>query len=140
MNPELMSTEINSIDHALVQNQAVIVEQVEEHRSNSTNETATIEVEDFHDDGFTTFHNDVPYFLSATRRILSADNCVGFDIEPEYFLLVAFSPPLLLEIAKQQVATPEKSLHWTSHITTKSRLSGWKESNTIYSQFNSQFS
>ncbi|MGF1697031.1 hypothetical protein L4C54_15290 [Vibrio lamellibrachiae] len=105
-----------------------------------TSEPLTIEVEDSQDDGFTLFDTDIPHFLSATRRIVSDDNCVGHDIKPEYFLLVAFLPPALLDIAKASTVIPKPSFHWTSRVTSSSRLSGWKESNLIYSQQHSRLS
>ncbi|MCK6264514.1 hypothetical protein KP803_14635 [Vibrio sp. ZSDE26] len=138
-------TQINSIDAALSTNQISLnetsVNQYDVTQSiDERTEKSTPETDGFEDDGFTLFDNEIPHFLSSTRRIVSDDNCVGHNVEPEYFLLVAFSPPPLLELAKSSIVIPNVAFHWTSQVSSSSRLSGWKESNLIYSQRHSKHS
>ncbi|MDO6688080.1 MULTISPECIES: hypothetical protein [unclassified Agarivorans] len=75
------------------------------------------------------------YFLSISRKLVSTDNCADQGVVPEYFLLIAFLSPPLLQLATQAQRPLATQLHWTSHTAqSRSRLSGWKEANTLYSQ------
>lgn len=52
---------------------------------------------------------------------------------PRYYLLVEFTPPQLLANATQIEPLCSQQQHWTSHISQQcSRLSGWKEANSLY--------
>ncbi len=74
------------------------------------------------------------YFISIQRRITSIDRCATQGVEPTYHLLVAFNPPPLLELAMQPKRPVAQQLHWTNQLTAhSSRISGWKESNLLYS-------
>lgn len=74
------------------------------------------------------------YFASIQRRLTSTDRSATLGIEPTYHLLVAFNPPPLLQLAMEPRRPFAQHLHWTNQITTHaSRLSGWKDSNLLYS-------
>ncbi|WP_241790496.1 hypothetical protein [Vibrio genomosp. F10] len=90
------------------------------------------------DDGFTFNDHNEPYATSFVRRIISADNCASNGIEPSYYLLVAFLSPVLLDIARSDVQLPDPSTHWTSFTLASSRLSGWKETNALYTHQHSR--
>lgn len=86
------------------------------------------------DEGSSLTNHNSHYFLSIQRRITSIDRCATQGVEPVYHLLVAFNPPPLLELAMQPRLPDAQQLHWTNKVTThSSRLSGWKESNLLYS-------
>ncbi|WP_221076607.1 hypothetical protein [Agarivorans aestuarii] len=75
------------------------------------------------------------YFLSLSRKLVSTDKCADQGLKPEYFLLIAFLSPPLLDMATQAQRPPTTQEHWASHFNySRSRLSGWKEANTLYSQ------
>lgn len=75
------------------------------------------------------------YVLSTSRRTINGEIEGKVDFSPEYSLLVAFQVPQLLEIANQPQILTSPQLHWTSRaISPASRISGWKEANTLYSQ------
>lgn len=74
-----------------------------------------------------------PYFLSASRRIINDGHGTALNAAPDYFLLIAFLTPPLLELATQSSALIPPQHHWTSkNRYASSRLSGWKEANTLY--------
>ncbi|MDR9825118.1 hypothetical protein RCJ22_05820 [Vibrio sp. FNV 38] len=74
-----------------------------------------------------------PYY-SLPRRAFSDNQDLTVHLSPNYYLLIAFLPPSLLEISKQDIAIASPLLHWTSRVSTSlSRLSGWKDGNALYS-------
>ncbi|MGF1701317.1 hypothetical protein L4D09_13545 [Photobacterium makurazakiensis] len=81
------------------------------------------------------------YILNALRRIMSSDQYASVGISPNYDLVMAFLPPPLLEIALTSDSLPKTQSHWTSRVSVSlSRLSGWKDGNTLYSHNHPRFS
>ncbi|MDO6677590.1 hypothetical protein [Shewanella sp. 4_MG-2023] len=79
-------------------------------------------------------------FLNELRRVVSSDNRAGLGKIPNYYLLVAFMEPVLLDSASTAIATPKFVEHWTSKITrSTSRVSGWKDGNSLYSHYHIRF-
>ncbi|WP_220718454.1 hypothetical protein [Agarivorans litoreus] len=79
------------------------------------------------------------YFLSSSRRVMSNDNRADQGAAPEYVLLIAFLTPPLLALATKAQRPPASQLHWTSHASScSSRISCWKDANTLYSQKHSR--
>ncbi|WP_163132553.1 hypothetical protein [Agarivorans sp. Alg241-V36] len=79
------------------------------------------------------------FFLSISRRVVSTDNCADQGIAPSYYLLVAFLPPPLLAMATQAQHPEPTQSHWTGHASSSpSRLSAWKEANTLYSHIHTR--
>ncbi|MGY5453360.1 hypothetical protein ACVFI8_20800 [Agarivorans sp. MS3-6] len=81
------------------------------------------------------------YFLNSLRRVESSDHCAAYGVSPDYFLLFALLPPLLFELAQLASPIQKTQFHWTANVsTTRSRISGWKEANTLYTHNNSHLS
>lgn len=112
----------------------------DDNSGDKNDDNAVVDVEGLDEDGNTLFNGDAPPAFSSIRRIASEGKFEGRNFEPNYFLLVAFLAPPLLERAMTSTEIPNASIHWTSHIASSSRLSGWKESNLIYSQLHSRHS
>ncbi len=79
--------------------------------------------------------------LFEHRRFVSADHRAGNGKEPEFFLLIAFAEPQLNKLASSPVLRPHFSQHWTSQSASGvSRLSGWKDTNSLYTHLHRRFS
>ncbi|MCL9777295.1 hypothetical protein [Vibrio methylphosphonaticus] len=101
----------------------------------------TLDSLDTEDDGSALNDNISPFFLSVSRRIISDTNCSEYRADPEYLLLIAFLPPPLLEMATKPATILSTQMHWTSRVSASpSRLSGWKDANTLYSHQHARFS
>ncbi|WP_133126122.1 hypothetical protein [Vibrio sp. 10N.286.49.B3] len=106
---------------------------IESQHSVITAKEMTIFVQDdVQNKDFTLNDYQVLYFLASTNRIISSDHCAGQGTEPDYHLLISFLSPYLLGIATSATDLPSPLFHWTSNIRLSSRLSGWKESNLLY--------
>ncbi len=79
-------------------------------------------------------------FVNDARRVVSSDNRAGVGRTPNYFLLVAFMEPVFLHSFTTSVDTPKFVDHWTSQISSSiSRVSGWKDGNSLYSHHHTRF-
>ncbi|MFA0087128.1 hypothetical protein [Vibrio sp. 10N.261.51.F12] len=82
-----------------------------------------------------------PLFLSVSRRAITDATQSVQGLIPDYYLLIAFLPPPLLKIATTATSMTSPQLHWTSRISSApSRLSGWKDANTLYTHQHARFS
>lgn len=87
------------------------------------------------DEGSVLNDNLGPYFLSTSRRIIEDGHGSAVNTAPDYFLLIAFLTPKLLDVAMEPSPLISPQSHWTSSARyASSRLSGWKEANTLYVQ------
>ncbi|MGF1749908.1 MULTISPECIES: hypothetical protein [Vibrio] len=101
----------------------------------------TLDSLDTDDDGSAVNDNISPYFLSVSRRAISDTHCAEYGTSPDYLLLIAFLPPPLLEMATKPTTILSTQMHWTSRVSASpSRLSGWKDANTLYSHQHARFS
>ena len=79
-------------------------------------------------------------FVNDARRLVSCDNRAGLGRIPNYYLLVAFMEPVFLHSITTTVHTPKFVDHWTSQISRSiSRVSGWKDGNSLYSHHHTRF-
>lgn len=79
-------------------------------------------------------------FVNDARRVVSSDNRAGLGRIPNYYLLVAFMEPVFLHSFTTTVNTPKFVEHWTSQISSSiSRVSGWKDGNSLYSHHHTRF-
>ncbi|MCL9776094.1 hypothetical protein [Vibrio methylphosphonaticus] len=79
-------------------------------------------------------YSELSYY-SLPRRAFSDNQDSKRDLLPEYHLLIVFLKPSLLEVSKQNLLLTSPQLHWTSRASSsRSRVSGWKDTNTLYSQ------
>lgn len=70
--------------------------------------------------------------LVSCRRTSATDGVLSSDFTPDYFLLIAFSSPPLLELAKQASRLPLDSYGGLMSQRSLYRLSGRKEANLMY--------
>ncbi len=88
-------------------------------------------------DSGTTFFNDeysANYCTTPRRGICHIDGTER-DFTASYHLLVAFAAPPLLLLATLVFALIPAYLHWSGQVSSsKSRISSWKDGNTLYSQ------
>ncbi|WP_264876356.1 hypothetical protein [Vibrio agarivorans] len=82
------------------------------------------------------FNDDIAtQYCTTPRRVFADYQNTERSFAPNYHLLVAFLAPPLLEMATRTRTLVPSQQHWTAHIaTSSSRISGWKESNALYSQ------
>ncbi|KPZ71806.1 MULTISPECIES: hypothetical protein [unclassified Shewanella] len=73
-------------------------------------------------------------FLNDFRRVVSHDNRAGIGEKPNYSLLIAFFEPMIFNRYIAPISTPKFVNHWTSQLSSAiSRVSGWKDGNSLYS-------
>ena len=70
--------------------------------------------------------------LISSRRTSATDVVLSSDFTPDYFLLVAFSSPPLLELARQASLLPFDGYGELMNQRSLYRLSGKKEANLMY--------
>lgn len=70
--------------------------------------------------------------LVSCRRTSATDGVLSSNFTPDYFLLVAFSSPPLLELAKQASRLPLDGYGGLMSKRSLYRLSGRKEANLMY--------
>lgn len=106
--------------------------------TNILTEKMAVNIESFDDGGFTRSDYESSYYISLINRIVSHDNLASQGVEPAYHLLISFLSPPLLDIALTTVTLPHALSHWTNTIAKTSRLSGWKDSNALYTHQHSR--
>ena len=81
------------------------------------------------------FHEiEVFDFFNESRRVVSHDNRAGIGERPKYSLLIAFFEPMIFNRYIAPISTPKFVHHWTSQLSSAvSRVSGWKDGNSLYS-------
>ncbi len=80
-------------------------------------------------------------FFNEVRRVVSSDNRAGVGAKPNYFLQIAFFEPAIFNRFIPPVEKPKFASHWTSQLSsTVSRLSGWKDGNSLYTHNHIRFS
>ncbi|WP_299571984.1 hypothetical protein [uncultured Shewanella sp.] len=80
-------------------------------------------------------------FFNEVRRVVSSDNRAGVGARPNYFLQIAFFEPIIFNRYIAPIEKPKFTTHWTSQLSSAvSRLSGWKDGNSLYSHHHIRFS
>ncbi|MCL1046192.1 hypothetical protein L2737_12755 [Shewanella electrodiphila] len=80
-------------------------------------------------------------FFNDVRRVVSSDNRAGTGVKPNYFLQIAFFEPVIFNRFITPIDKPKFTYHWTSKLSsTVSRLSGWKDGNSLYSHHHLRYS